>query len=253
MVTRVLVVDDDPYILRTLRIHLSAHGYTVETAADGRGAIRTAEAVRPDVVVLDLGLPDIDGMTVIPELHRTSSASIIVLSARTDAGDKVDALDAGADDYVTKPFHGAELLARIRAAARRPRRDSPAGTDLVEHEHVVRTAAFTVDLVAKQVHRSGTEVRLTPTEWAILEILIRRRGALVPHRLLLAEVWGPQYRAQTNYLRVYLGQLRQKLEPEPSRPRYLITESGMGYRFEQPPDPTSTEGGAQQPVRDRHD
>ncbi len=244
--TRVLIVDDDPHILRTLRIHLTAHGYTVDTAADGRGAIRTADAVRPDVVVLDLGLPDIDGMAVIPELRQSSSIPIIVLSARTDAGDKVDALDAGADDYVTKPFGTAELLARIRAAVRRPRLGGPAGTDVPEPEQVVRTTAFTVDLVAKKVHRGGTEVRLTPTEWAILEILIRHRGALVPHRRLLADVWGPQYRAQTNYLRVYLGQLRQKLEPEPSRPRFLITEPGMGYRFQAPRGPTPTEGRAQQ-------
>jgi len=236
---RVLVVDDDPHILRTLRIHLSAHGYTVDTAADGRSAIRAAEADRPDLVVLDLGLPDIDGMTVIPELRRSSSAPIIVLSARTDAADKVGALDAGADDYVTKPFGTAELLARIRAAVRRA--GPPGEADMPEPERVVRTAAFTVDLAAKKVHRSGAEVRLTPTEWAILEILIRQRGALVPHRRLLTEVWGPQYRAQTNYLRVYLGQLRQKLEPDPSRPRYLITEPGMGYRFDSPTDPTPTE------------
>jgi two-component system KDP operon response regulator KdpE len=232
--TRVLVVDDDPHILRTLRIHLSAHGYGVVTAADGRGAIRSADAERPDVVVLDLGLPDIDGMTVIPELRRASDVPIIVLSARTDAADKVGALDAGADDYVTKPFGTAELLARIRAAVRRAAPGGAAAADRPEAERVVRTPAFTVDLTAKKVHRGGTEVRLTPTEWAILEILIRQRGALVPHRRLLAEVWGPRYRSQTNYLRVYLGQLRQKLEPEPSRPRYLITEPGMGYRFEVP-------------------
>jgi two-component system KDP operon response regulator KdpE len=229
-VTHVLVVDDDAHILRTLRIHLAGHGYSVATAETGRDAIRIAAADRPDLVVLDLGLPDIDGTAVIAALRRDSTVPIIVLSARTDAPDKVDALDTGADDYVTKPFGIAELLARMRAAVRRGALSAdapPRGEDAV-----VTTPAFTVDLAAKKVSRGGVELRLTPTEWAILEILVRHRGALVTQRRLLTEVWGPNYRTQTNYLRVYLAQLRQKLEPEPSRPRYLITEPGMGYRFE---------------------
>lgn len=233
--THVLVVDDDPHILRTLRIHLAGHGYTVVTAENGRDAVRLAGTDRPDLVVLDLGLPDIDGAAVIAAVRADSTVPIIVLSARTDAADKVRALDIGADDYVTKPFGTTELLARLRAAVRRatqlPPNSAPSGQDAV-----VRTAAFTIDLVAKKVTRQGAELRLTPTQWAILEILVRQRGALVTQRRLLTEVWGPNYRTQTNYLRVYLAQLRQKLEPEPSRPRYLITEPGMGYRFETPDD-----------------
>ena len=233
-VTHVLVVDDDAHILRTLRIHLAAHGYTVATADTGRDAIRAAVTDRPDLVVLDLGLPDIDGTAVITALRQKSTVPIIVLSARIDAPDKVQALDTGADDYVTKPFGIAELLARMRAAVRRsaqgpgPDDATTAGAD----ETVVHTAAFTIDLAAKKVSRDGDDLRLTPTEWAILDILVRHRGALVTQRRLLTAVWGPNYRTQTNYLRVYLAQLRQKLEPEPSRPRYLITEPGMGYRFE---------------------
>jgi two-component system KDP operon response regulator KdpE len=233
-VTHVLVVDDDAHILRTLRIHLAGHGYSVATAETGLDAIRIAASDRPDLVVLDLGLPDIDGTAVITALRRDSTVPIIVLSARTDAPDKVDALDTGADDYVTKPFGIAELLARMRAAARRGALSAdatPRGEDAL-----VTTPAFTVDLAAKKVSRDGVELRLTPTEWAILEILVRHRGALVTQRRLLTEVWGPNYRTQTNYLRVYLAQLRHKLEPEPSRPRYLITEPGMGYRFEARPE-----------------
>jgi two-component system KDP operon response regulator KdpE len=239
-VTHVLVVDDDPHILRTLRIHLAGHGYTVATAENGRDAIRLAAAERPDLVVLDLGLPDIDGTSVIAAVREDSTVPIIVLSARTDAADKVQALDAGADDYVTKPFGITELLARMRAAVRRSTQLAPNST-FDTRDAVVHTAAFTIDLVAKKVNRQGTELRLTPTQWAILEILVRQRGALVTQRRLLTEVWGPNYRTQTNYLRVYLAQLRQKLEPEPSRPRYLVTEPGMGYRFETPDDdPTDT-------------
>jgi two-component system KDP operon response regulator KdpE len=229
-VTHVLVVDDDAHILRTLRIHLAGHGYSVATAETGQDAIRIAASDRPDLVVLDLGLPDIDGTAVISALRRDSTVPIIVLSARTDAPDKVDALDTGADDYVTKPFGIAELLARMRAAVRRGALTPDTASR--GEDAVVTTPAFTVDLAAKKVSRDGVELRLTPTEWAILEILVRHRGALVTQRRLLTEVWGPNYRTQTNYLRVYLAQLRQKLEPEPSRPRYLITEPGMGYRFE---------------------
>jgi two-component system KDP operon response regulator KdpE len=229
-VTRVLVVDDDAQILRALRINLTARGYHVLTAADGAGALRVAADSHPDVVVLDLGLPDLDGAEVIAGLRGWSSVPIIVLSARTDSHDKVDALDAGADDYVTKPFGMAELLARLRAAVRR------AATAQVEGDPVVAAASFTVDLAAKKVLRNqgdgSAEVHLTPTEWGILEQLVRNPGKLVGQRQLLHEVWGPAYGKETNYLRVYLAQLRRKLEPDPARPRHLITEPGMGYRFE---------------------
>jgi two-component system KDP operon response regulator KdpE len=225
-VTKVLVVDDEPQIVRTLRINLAARGYEVATAADGGEALRAAATLRPDVVVLDLGLPDMDGATVIEGLRGWSAVPIIVLSARTDSGDKVAALDAGADDYVTKPFGMDELLARLRAAVRRAAA-VPGG-----EEAVVETDAFTVDLAAKKVLRDGAEVHLTPTEWGVLELLVRNKGKLVAQKQLLTEVWGPAYASETHYLRVYLAQLRRKLEPQPSRPRHLLTEAGMGYRFE---------------------
>lgn len=224
--TRVLVVDDEPQIVRTLRINLTARGYDVVTAADGSEALRVAAAECPDVVVLDLGLPDIDGTTVIGGLRGWTSVPIIVLSARTDSGDKVAALDAGADDYVTKPFGMDELLARLRAAVRRAQAAAPSS------EAVVETSSFTVDLAAKKVLRDGAEVHLTPTEWGVLELLVRNKGRLVARKQLLQEVWGPAYASETHYLRVYLAQLRRKLEPQPSRPRHLVTEAGMGYRFE---------------------
>jgi two-component system, OmpR family, KDP operon response regulator KdpE len=224
-VTKVLVVDDEPQIVRALRINLSARGYSVLTAQDGAGALKAAAEGKPDVVVLDLGLPDVDGTEVIAGLRGWTSVPIIVLSARVDSGDKVEALDAGADDYVTKPFGMDELLARLRAAVRR--------SAVVEGEDaVVETASFTVDLAAKKVVRDGAEVHLTPTEWGLLEVLARNRGRLVAQRQLLQEVWGPQYAKETHYLRVYFAQLRRKLEPEPSHPRHLVTEPGMGYRFE---------------------
>jgi two-component system KDP operon response regulator KdpE len=226
-VTKVLVVDDEPQIVRALRINLSARGYEVSTAANGQEALQVAAATRPDVVVLDLGLPDIDGATVIEGLRGWTSVPIIVLSARTDSGDKVSALDAGADDYVTKPFGMDELLARLRAAVRRASAVPPAG-----EEAVVVTQAFTVDLAAKKVLKDGAEVHLTPTEWGVLELLVRNKGKLVAQKQLLQEVWGPTYASETHYLRVYLAQLRRKLEPQPSRPRHLLTEAGMGYRFE---------------------
>jgi two-component system, OmpR family, KDP operon response regulator KdpE len=226
-VTRVLVVDDDGQILRALRSNLTAQGYEVLTATDGAGALRAAAAGRPDVVVLALGLPDLDGSEVIAGLRGWTQVPIIVLSGRTDAGDEVDALDAGADDYVTKPFGMAELLARLRAAVRR------AAASRVDGEPVVRTATFSVDLAAKKVIRDDAQVHLTPTEWDILEQLARNRGKLVGQRQLLHGIWGPGYHKETNYLRVYLAQLRRKLEPDPAHPRHLITEPGMGYRFEE--------------------
>ncbi|GAA4027748.1 response regulator [Allokutzneria multivorans] len=225
--TKVLVVDDEPQIVRALRINLSARGYEVLTAHDGASALRVAASDRPDVVVLDLGLPDRDGTEVIAGLRGWTSVPILVLSARTDSSDKVGALDAGADDYVTKPFGMDELLARLRAAVRRAAHPADE-TELA----VVETSTFTVDLVAKRVHRDGSEVHLTPTEWGVLEMLVRNRGRLVAQKQLLQEVWGPAYAKETHYLRVYLAQLRRKLESEPSRPRHLITEPGMGYRFE---------------------
>jgi two-component system KDP operon response regulator KdpE len=224
-VNKILVVDDDAQIRRALRINLSARGYEVLTAADGASALQTAAEEHPDAVVLDLGLPDLDGTDVIAGLRGWTHVPIIVLSARTDASDKVDALDAGADDYVTKPFGMSELLARLRAALRR------AQITPVDGDPIVTTATFTVDLVAKRVVRADAEVHLTPTEWGILEQLVRNQGKLVGQQQLLREVWGPSYTKETNYLRVYLAQLRRKLEVDPAHPRHLITEAGMGYRF----------------------
>lgn len=224
---RVLVVDDDPQIRRALRINLTAHGYQVLLAPDGGSALRAAADGHPDVVVLDLGLPDMEGTDVIEGLRGWTTVPIIVLSARTGAADTVQALDAGADDYVTKPFGMAELLARLRAAVRR------AAVSTVDGEASVDAGDFTVDLSAKKVVRAdGAEVHLTPTEWGVLELLVRHRGKLVGQRELLRAVWGPNYGTETNYLRVYLAQLRRKLEREPAHPRHLITEPGMGYRFE---------------------
>ncbi|TQN32713.1 two-component system KDP operon response regulator KdpE [Haloactinospora alba] len=221
---RVLVVDDDAQIVRAMRINLRARGYEVDTAFDGAAALRAAAANMPDIVLLDLGLPDMAGGAVIEGLRGWTSVPIIVLSAHHSSTEKVRSLDAGADDYVTKPFGMDELLARLRAAQRRSVR--------AEEAPVVTTRAFTVDLEAKRVTRHGHEVRLTPTEWHILELLARNAGRLVSQRQLLHDVWGPVYQSETNYLRVYMAQLRRKLEPDPAHPAYLITEAGMGYRFE---------------------
>ncbi|GAA3721805.1 two-component system KDP operon response regulator KdpE [Spinactinospora alkalitolerans] len=221
---RVLVVDDDAQLVRAMRIDLRARGYGVDTAPDGGTALAVAGERPPDLVLLDLGLPDMEGVEVLEGLRNRTSAPVIVLSARHSETEKVRSLDAGADDYVTKPFGMDELLARMRAAARR--------SVHVEEAPVVRTPDFTVDLGAKRVIRDGAEVRLTPTEWHILEILARNPGHLISQRRLLHDVWGPAYAKETNYLRVYLAQLRRKLEPDPARPRRLITEPGMGYRFE---------------------
>ncbi|WP_314241787.1 response regulator [Streptomyces kutzneri] len=227
--TRVLVVEDDPQLVRALKINLQARKFEVEEASDGGSALRLAAARKPDVIVLDLGLPDMDGVEVIKSVRDWSRVPILVLSARHTSEDKIRALDAGADDYVTKPFSMDELLARLRAAARR--QEPPAGSQ-ADKVTVVTTDQFTVDLVAKKVHRGGRTVRLTPTEWHLLEILITHPGRLIAQSRLLLEVWGPTYGENTNYLRVYMAQLRRKLEADPSHPRYLITEPGMGYRFE---------------------
>ncbi len=221
--TRILVVDDEPQILRALGTNLRARGYDVDLAATGETALDLAARKHPDLVILDLGLPGIDGVEVIRGLRGWTRVPIVVLSVREREADKVAALDAGADDYVTKPFGMDELLARLRAALRRA---APA-----EEEAVVQTPDFTVDLSDKRVIRDGAEVRLTPTEWQIVEILVRSPGKLVSQRQLLQEVWGPQYERETNYLRVYLAQIRRKLEPDPARPLYFVTEPRVGYRF----------------------
>jgi two-component system KDP operon response regulator KdpE len=228
--TRVLVVDDEPQLLRGLRVNLEARGYDVDVAPDGASALDVAASRRPDVVVLDLGLPDVDGIDVIRGLRAWGSMPIVVLSAREQEPDKIAALDAGADDYVTKPFGMGELLARIRAAERRA---APAGAETA----VVETRDFRVDLAARQITRDGEEIHLTPTEWHLVEALVRNAGKLVSQRQLLQEVWGPRYEHETNYLRVYMAQIRRKCEPDPAHPRYFITEPGMGYRFEPGDEP----------------
>ena len=223
---KVLVVDDEPQILRALRINLRARGYDVKVAADGAEALRLAATQQPELVVLDLGLPDLDGLDVIHGLRGWTAVPIIVLSGRAGSSDKVAALDAGADDYVTKPFGVDELLARIRAVTRRTAgQPSPAAA--------VTIGRWQIQIADRMVRSSeGTEqVRLTPTEWKLLEILVQNPGKLVSQRQLLQEVWGPQYRNETNYLRQYMAQLRHKLEDDPSHPRHLLTEPGMGYRL----------------------
>jgi two-component system, OmpR family, KDP operon response regulator KdpE len=221
--TRVLVIDDEAPILRALRINLTARKFEVSTAADGASGLAAMARDRPDVLILDLGLPDMDGTEVIKGVRGWTSTPIIVLSAWGQESQKVAALDAGADDYVTKPFGMDELLARLRAAVRRA---SPA-----PEAPVVTTDDFTVDLADKRVTRAGQDVRLTPTEWQLLEVLVRHAGRLVTQRQLLAEVWGPGYQNEAHYLRVYVANLRRKLEPDPSAPRHLLTEPGIGYRF----------------------
>jgi len=248
--TRVLVVDDEPQILRALRINLRARHYDVNVAANGAQALAEAAAHPPDLVILDLGLPDMDGVEVIGGLRGWTKVPIIVLSGRADSADKVEALDAGADDYVTKPFGMDELLARMRAAVRR--------TPAAEAPPRVNLGSLTIDLAAKRVMRDGVgetrdrsgengaaaaadpqsdgDIRLTPTEWRLLEVLLQNPGKLLSHRQLLTEVWGPGYDNAGGNLRLYMAQLRRKLEPDPARPRWLITEPGMGYRY-QPPAP----------------
>jgi two-component system, OmpR family, KDP operon response regulator KdpE len=226
---RVLVVDDEQPILRALGTNLRARGYIIELAATGEDALTLAARHRPDAVILDLGLPGLSGIEVIEGLRGWTTVPIIILSARGAERDKVAALDAGADDYVTKPFGMDELLARLRASLRR---NAPA-----PESALVETPDFVVDLAAKRVRRGDEEVRLTPTEWGLVEVLVRNAGKLVSQRQLLQDVWGPQYGEETNYLRVHMAHIRRKLEPEASRPRYFITEPGMGYRFEGIDDP----------------
>jgi two-component system KDP operon response regulator KdpE len=223
-VSRVLVVDDEASLVRALAINLRARGWDVVTAHDGASALEVAADKHPDVVVLDLGLPDLDGVEVIRGLRGWTRVPIIVLSARQDSHDKVEALDAGADDYMTKPFGMDELLARLRAAIRR--------IGPTEEEAVVAAGDLTIDLARRKVTRAGTDVRLTPTEWGLLEVLVRAEGRMVGRQQLLHEVWGPAYNSETNYLRVYTAQLRRKLEDDPAQPRHIVTVPGMGYRFE---------------------
>ncbi|MFG1907441.1 response regulator [Kribbella sp. NPDC048928] len=223
--TRVLVVDDEPQIVRALQINLKARGYEVHLAGTGTSALKVAAQHPPELVILDLGLPDFDGVDVIRGLRGWTDAPILVLSGRTDQTDKVEALDAGADDYVTKPFGIDELLARMRAVLRR--------SNLAQDQPTVTVGGTAVDLSAKRVTLpNGEDIRLTPTEWHLLEVLVRNPGKLMSQRQLLVEVWGPGYETAAGNLRFYMGQLRRKLEPDPARPKHLLTEPGMGYRFE---------------------
>ena len=222
--TRVLVVDDDPRLQRTLTIALRAHGHEVVTAADGRTAVLSVAEDGPDLVILDLGLPDLDGTEVLRRIRSTSLVPVIVLSARHESDDKIEALDLGADDYVTKPFGVEELLARVRAAVRR-------GSGVGQHLEPVETEHFRLDFAERRATVAGEDVRLTPTEWRLLEALCREPGHLVSQQDLLRAAWGPSYGRESNYLRVYANQLRRKLEPDPANPRHLVTEPGLGYRF----------------------
>ena len=225
MSRKVLVVDDEPALARALAINLRAHGWEVVTAADGRSALDAAATTHPDVVVLDLGLPDMDGTEVLAGLRGWTKVPIVVLSARQHGEDKVEALDLGADDYVTKPFAMNELMARLRAAVRRGEEAEPALVD-------VEVGSLVIDLARKRVTRAGVDVRLTPTEWSFLELLARNLGRLVTREQLLREVWGPAYVGESHYLRVYAAQLRRKLEDDPAHPRHLITSPGLGYTLE---------------------
>jgi len=224
--SRILVVDDDPTLRRTLRVNLRARGYQVDAVGTGRDALTDLAETHPDLLVLDLGLPDLDGLEVLRRLRRASSLPVIVLSARHDSEDKIAALDEGADDYVTKPFGIDELMARIRVALRRVEREAsdlpPWVTDRVR-----------VDFAAHQATRDGEPLRLTPIEWRLLAELARAHGQLVTHEALLKAAWGPAYGRELNYLRVYANQLRRKIEPNPARPRHLLTEPGLGYRLVQ--------------------
>lgn len=224
--TFVLVVDDDPAMRRTLTINLRARDYEVETAGDGRSALQIVDERMPDVILLDLGLPDLDGVAVLSRLRAFTQVPVIVVSARTESDDKVEALDLGADDFITKPFSIEELLARVRATSRRVGREEP--------ELVVQVDGLRLDVTDSRATRDGVEIHLTPTEWRIVDVLARRRGRLVRQAELLSAVWGPAYERQTNYLRVHMASIRRKLEVDASRPVLFLTEPGMGYRFTAP-------------------
>ena len=224
LVSRVLVVDDEPHLRRTLGANLRARGYEVDLAENGERALEVASLHKPDAIILDLGLPGISGLEVIRRLRHWTSVPIIVLSARDSEFDKVGALDAGADDYVAKPFGMSELLARLRAALRRTSPD--------DELPIVVTPDFTIDLSRNKITVNNGEIKLTPTEWHLVEVLVRNAGRLVASKDLLQTIWGPEYGNETNYLRVHMAHIRRKLEPEPARPRYFHTEAGMGYRFD---------------------
>lgn len=224
---KLLLADDDPQLVRALRITLTAHGYDVATASDGRDALTAAARERPEIIVLDLGMPLLDGVEVIRAMRGWTAAPILVVSGRTGSADKVDALDAGADDYITKPFQIDELLARLRALARRA--TAPGGA--AAGAATVSFGDVTVDLAMKTVTRAGQPVHLTPTEWRMLEQLCRHPGALLTRQDLLKEIWGSEQVADSGYLRLYMSQLRRKLEADPAAPVHLITEAGMGYRL----------------------
>lgn len=222
--TLVLAVDDDPAILRTLAINLRARGYTAITATTGTAALQSVREQQPDLIVLDLGLPDLDGVAVLTQVRACSDVPVVVLSARHTSDEKVAALDLGADDYITKPFGIDELFARLRVALRR-------GNTSRAGQQVLHAGPLELDLGSRLARRDGEPVHLTPTEWRIVDALAREPGQLVTQTRLLQEVWGPTYERETNYLRVYLAQIRRKLEAEPGRPRHFITEPGVGYRF----------------------
>lgn len=222
--TSVLIVEDDLRLARTVTISLRARGYDVRAASTAVQALTVIEEFAPDVIIVDLGLPDVDGMELIRRVRTWTQVPIVVLSGRSESADKVDALDLGADDYVTKPFEIDELLARLRALVRR----APAEPD----EQVIEMGDVLIDLAVRRVSRGGDDIRLTPTEWHLLEVLARNPGVLLSQRRLLAEVWGPGYESARGNLRLYMAQLRKKLEPDPSEPRHLINEPGLGYRFE---------------------
>lgn len=226
---RALIVEDDRRIGKTLEVNLRARGYEADVAVTGEQALCLAARRHPDVVILDLGLPGMDGLDVVRGLRGWTPVPIVVLSGRGSEAAKVEALDLGADDYITKPFGMGELFARMRAAMRR--------AVLPEGKAVVATPDFTLDFTAKQVRRNGELIRLTPTQWHIVEVLVRHVGRLVTYEQLLKEVWGPSYEKETNYLRVFMTQIRKELEPESSRPRYFITEPGLGFRFDMPDQP----------------
>lgn len=221
--TFVLTVDDDPAILRTLSINLKARGYEVEIATDGRSALQIVHERMPDVILLDLGLPDLDGIAVLRQVRSFSQVPVIVVSARGESDDKVEALDLGADDYVSKPFSMEELLARVRATTRR----GVSGAA----EPVVQVGSLLIDTADSKATRDGAIIHLTPTEWKLVSVLVRNRGRLVRQVDLLHEVWGPGYDRETNYLRVHMASIRRKLEPEAGKPSIFVTEAGLGYRF----------------------
>ncbi len=223
--TRILVVDDEPQIRKALSVNLTARGYAVDLAGSGEEALTLAVSHRPDLVLLDVGLPGMDGIAVVHGLRGWSTVPIIVLSVRDGEADKVRALDAGADDYVSKPFGMNEVLARMRAALRRHQQPAP-------DQAVMVTEHFTLDVGNRSVRLTdGVDVHLTPTEWAIVDALVRHPGRLITQRQLLQSIWGPHHEDATNYLRVHLAAVRKKLEPEAGRPRYFVTEPGVGYRF----------------------